>query len=78
MVTNSSKIEDADKSLNDTAKHIYDGTQLGNEQCDNGVLIIYIKDKKQVHIIQKIKFVLLNEKIIKVQLICLSEINQLI
>lgn len=48
LVTNSTKVADSDLSLNETAKKIYYDAQLGNTKCDNGLLIIYVKDKKQV------------------------------
>uniref|UniRef100_A0A915PUJ8 TPM domain-containing protein n=1 Tax=Setaria digitata TaxID=48799 RepID=A0A915PUJ8_9BILA len=48
LVTNSTKIADSNEPLNETAKKIYDDAELGNVHCDNGLLIIYIKDKKQL------------------------------
>ncbi|CAG9535973.1 unnamed protein product [Cercopithifilaria johnstoni] len=47
-VTNSTKVADSGEPLNETAKKIYYDAQLGNVHCDNGLLIIYIKDKKQL------------------------------
>ncbi|EFO25008.2 hypothetical protein LOAG_03481 [Loa loa] len=48
LVTNSTKVADSDEPLNETAKKIYYDAQLGNVHCNNGLLIIYIKDKKQL------------------------------
>ncbi|KAM3721542.1 Protein dispatched [Dirofilaria immitis] len=48
LVTNSTKVADTDEPLNETAKKIYYDAELGNVHCDNGFLIIYIKDKKQL------------------------------
>lgn len=50
LVTNSTKVADSGEPLNVTARKIYYDAQLGNVHCDNGLLIIYIKDKKQVTI----------------------------
>ncbi|KAH7700460.1 Protein C30F12.5 a, partial [Aphelenchoides avenae] len=44
LTTNEAKVEAPGVALNETAKQIYDDAQLGNDQCDNGVLIIYNKD----------------------------------
>ncbi|VDO32443.1 unnamed protein product, partial [Onchocerca flexuosa] len=48
LVTNSTKIANTDESLNETTKKIYYDAKLGSVNCDNGLLIIYIKDKKQL------------------------------
>lgn len=48
LVTTSDKVQQANMSLNESSDDIYYKSQLGNEQCDNGLLIIYIKDKKQL------------------------------
>ncbi|KAL3998043.1 hypothetical protein ACH3XW_13430 [Acanthocheilonema viteae] len=48
LITNSTKIADSDEPLNETAQKIYYDAQLGNVHCDNGLLITYIKDKKQL------------------------------
>lgn len=48
LVTNSTKVADSDEPLNEIAKKIFYDAQLGNAHCDNGFLIIYIKDKKQL------------------------------
>uniref|UniRef100_A0A0R3RKL5 VWFA domain-containing protein n=1 Tax=Elaeophora elaphi TaxID=1147741 RepID=A0A0R3RKL5_9BILA len=48
LVTNSTKVANNDEALNETVKKIYYDMQLGNVHCDNGLLIIYIKDKKQL------------------------------
>uniref|UniRef100_A0A8R1XWJ9 Uncharacterized protein n=1 Tax=Onchocerca volvulus TaxID=6282 RepID=A0A8R1XWJ9_ONCVO len=48
LVTNSTKVADTGQSLNESAKKIYYDAELGNVNCDNGLLIIYIKDKKQL------------------------------
>ncbi|VDK68847.1 unnamed protein product [Litomosoides sigmodontis] len=48
LVTNSTKVADSDLPLNEIAKKIYYDAQLGNTDCNNGLLIIYIKDRKQL------------------------------
>lgn len=57
LVTNSTKIAESNETLRETAEKIYDDAQLGTSQCDNGLLIIYIKDKKQVAFL---KYILTN------------------
>ncbi|KHN76566.1 hypothetical protein Tcan_11474 [Toxocara canis] len=48
LVTNSDKINDTAKALNESAHEIYEDAELGNADCYNGLLIIYIKDKQQL------------------------------
>lgn len=48
QVSSSSQIEESGSSLKDNAKKIYDSIPLGNNECDNGVLIFYLKDKQQL------------------------------
>lgn len=49
LVTTTEKIEVSDRSLEELTKQIYENANLGNQDCDNGILIIYIRDKKQVY-----------------------------
>ncbi|KAI6183191.1 hypothetical protein M3Y97_00462300 [Aphelenchoides bicaudatus] len=48
QVSESSQIADSGSSLKDIAKRIYDSIGLGNTDCDNGVLIFYLRDKQQL------------------------------
>lgn len=48
LVTDSDKINDTAQPLNESAQEIYKDAELGNVDCQNGLLIIYIKDKQQV------------------------------
>ncbi|KAK0426693.1 hypothetical protein QR680_009849 [Steinernema hermaphroditum] len=55
--------EKAAQPLNETAKHIYDDAKLGNEECDHGLLILYLKDKQKLVTYRgEGTFVLLSEK----------------
>uniref|UniRef100_A0A7E4VYX1 TPM_phosphatase domain-containing protein n=1 Tax=Panagrellus redivivus TaxID=6233 RepID=A0A7E4VYX1_PANRE len=48
LVTNSSKIEASGQPLAKTAQHIYEDALLGNETCDNGLLIVYVEDQQKL------------------------------
>uniref|UniRef100_A0A915A055 TPM domain-containing protein n=3 Tax=Parascaris univalens TaxID=6257 RepID=A0A915A055_PARUN len=48
LVTDSNKINDTAQPLNESAQRIYKDAELGNVDCQNGLLIIYIKDKQQL------------------------------
>lgn len=48
LVTNSTKVADSDETLHQITNEIYYNAELGNEECNNGILIIYVKDKMQV------------------------------
>ncbi|KAE9553355.1 hypothetical protein FO519_003418 [Halicephalobus sp. NKZ332] len=48
LVSNSEKIEKAGKPLASSAQDIFEDSLLGNETCDNGLLIVYIQDKKKL------------------------------
>lgn len=56
MVTNTNKISESNSNPNQTlaqtlienAKKIYENSLLGNKNCDNGILILYIKDLQKV------------------------------
>lgn len=48
IITNKKKVNDAQQPLNESMKYIFEDAELGNEQCNNGLLLAYIKDEKQV------------------------------
>ncbi|KAI6232636.1 hypothetical protein M3Y99_01010600 [Aphelenchoides fujianensis] len=48
QVTNSQSVEESGSDLKTNAKRIYESVPLGNTDCDNGVLIFFIKDKQQL------------------------------
>jgi hypothetical protein len=43
-------VEESGESLKENARKIYDSIPLGNNECDNGVFIFYLKDKQQVRL----------------------------
>jgi len=48
LITTSAKLNESAGNLNDTSKRIYDDAKLGSSECNNGLLIIYIKDRQKV------------------------------
>jgi hypothetical protein len=48
QVSSSQQVSESGAALKENAKRIYDTIPLGNNECDNGVLIFYLKDKQQV------------------------------
>ncbi|KAI6181643.1 hypothetical protein M3Y98_00851000 [Aphelenchoides besseyi] len=48
QVTSSDSIDESGNDLKENAKQIYNSIPLGNTECDNGVLIFFIKDKQQL------------------------------
>jgi hypothetical protein len=50
IVSNNERIEQSGgmDALNGTAKRIWDDAAMGDEHCDNGMLLIYLRDKRQV------------------------------
>jgi len=48
QVSSSEQVAESGIELKENAKKIYDSVPLGNNECDNGVLIFYLKDKQQL------------------------------
>ncbi|TKR59964.1 hypothetical protein L596_029566 [Steinernema carpocapsae] len=49
--------------INETARQIYEDAKLGNSECDNGLLILYLKDKQKLATYRgEGTYVLLSEK----------------
>lgn len=49
------KVKSQLRALTETAKQIFEDSKLGDENCNNGILIIYIKDEQKVFIYYYLK-----------------------
>lgn len=48
QVTNTASLNESAADFNSTAAEIYELAGLGNQQCDNGMLLFYVKDTQEV------------------------------
>uniref|UniRef100_A0A915DMC1 Uncharacterized protein n=1 Tax=Ditylenchus dipsaci TaxID=166011 RepID=A0A915DMC1_9BILA len=48
LVTTTAKIDAGAESLNQSARKVYEDAKLGDSECSNGLLIIYIKDQQKL------------------------------
>lgn len=47
-LTNEAESEKKLRALTETAKQIFENAKLGNNKCNNGLLILYINDQQKV------------------------------
>uniref|UniRef100_A0A914QX00 Profilin n=1 Tax=Panagrolaimus davidi TaxID=227884 RepID=A0A914QX00_9BILA len=48
IVSNTNKTKAALRPLSESAQFIYEDSLLGNETCDNGLLIVYLEDQQKL------------------------------
>jgi len=65
LITNTTEVDKSGgkDALKETTKRVYENAKLGSDECDNGLIILYIKDQKKLAVYRgKDRFTLLTDQ----------------